>query len=390
MTRRTHRPRPGLLLAVASLLALASCDEDGAPVFALDAAVQAPPFNPITEEKAALGRLLFFDPILSTDGEVACATCHVPALAYADGLALTIGVGGVGLGPDRVPGAEFPNAGRNSQTLLNVAFNGLGGPLTSFDPTRSPMFWDHRTRGLEAQVLEPIASDAEMRGSSILEEEAVPQAVERLRAIEEYVLLFEEAFGPGEIDATRLSYALATFLRTLVARNSPFDRYMRGDHNALTGLQRQGFSAFHEAECSECHNGPMFSDWSLRVLGVPPHPDQLELDDGAGGFRFRATGLRNVELTAPYMHNGSIATLEEVVDFYSDGDSLHPNVQSNEIERRDLSDGDRLAIVAFLESLTDPDFDRSVPDSVPSGLPVPGASSNPGAGPSVAAASGVR
>ncbi|MEM9378815.1 MAG: cytochrome c peroxidase [Planctomycetota bacterium] len=386
MIRRIRRRRPGLLAGIAALLLLPACDDDGAPVFALDAAVVAPPGNPITEEKVALGRLLFFDPILSVEGDVACATCHVPELAYADGLALTIGVGGVGVGPDRVPGAEFPNAGRNSQGLVNVAFNGLGGPLSIFDPTRSPMFWDHRTRGLEAQVLEPIASAAEMRGSSVLEEEAVPLALERLRAIDEYVQLFEGAFGPGAIDETRLSHALATFLRTLVARDSPFDRYMRGDHGALTAQQLDGFNAFHEFECSECHNGPMFSDWSLRVLGVAPHPERLGLDDGAGGFRFRATSLRNVELTAPYMHNGTMATLEEVLEFYSNGDSLHPNVFGNEIERQDMSEADQLAIIAFLESLTDPNFDRTVPATVPSGLPVPGASTAPPPGDDVASA----
>ncbi|MEM9803099.1 MAG: cytochrome c peroxidase [Planctomycetota bacterium] len=377
MTRRTDRRRNGARIGIVSLLALASCDDDGEPIFALDAPVPAPASNPITEEKAALGRLLFFDPILSATGDVACATCHLPTFAFADGIDLTIGVGGTGVGPDRVPGTEFPHAGRNSQSLLNVAFNGLRSNDSGIDPSTAPMFWDNRTFGLEAQVLEPIASDAEMRGSTLLEEEAVPEALERLRGITEYVDLFEDVFGPGGIDDERLSFALATYVRTLVVRNSPFDRFQRGDENALTPEERRGMNIFHDAECSECHSGPMLSDYSLMTIGVAPHPDRATIDGGGGTFNFRTPSLRNVALTAPYMHNGTLATLEEVVEFYSDGFSLHPNVSGTDIEPADLGFADRQALVAFMEALTDTNFDHSVPDSVPSGLPVPGAAQSP-------------
>ncbi|MEM8710787.1 MAG: cytochrome c peroxidase [Planctomycetota bacterium] len=360
---------------------VASCDDDGdggyggETLSALNAAVQAPADNPVTDEKAALGRLLFFDPILSAASDVACGTCHIPAFAYADGLALAIGTGGSGVGPDRVPGLEFPNAGRNAPSLLNVAFNGLGVTSEGFWPSRSPMFWDHRIRGLEAQVLEPIRAAAEMRGSSVLEEDAVPEALQRLAAIPEYVDLFDDAFGSPGIDETRLSYALATYIRTLVVRNSPFDRFMRGDEGAMTPQQQRGMEVFDEAECAGCHNGQMFSDWSLKSLGVGPNPDRPGNDEGAGNFRFRSASLRNVELTAPYMHNGTLATLEEVIDFYAAGVSVHPSVSSNDLEPQSISSSDKLALISFLEALTDTGFDHDVPDSVPSGLQVPGSSS---------------
>lgn len=364
-------------LAVPTLIALASCggDEGGygdTSLAALDAAVVAPATNPISPEKASLGRLLFFDPVLSATGDVACGTCHIPELAYTDGLPLAIGVGGTGLGPDRVAGVEFPHAGRNAPSLLNVAFNGLVGTGEGFDPNASPMFWDHRTSGLEAQVLQPIASAAEMRGSAAPEHEALPQAIARLTAIEEYVELFEQAFGPGGIDEQRLAHALATYVRSLVVRDSPFDRFLRGDESALSAQQQLGFEFFQSASCNNCHSGPMLSDWSLRTLGVGPHPDLLEHDEGAGGFRFRSVSLRNVELTAPYMHNGTLQTLEEVVDYYLLAESAHPSVPHIEIAPVQATQAERLALVAFLEALTDTNFPQGVPASVPSGLPVQG------------------
>lgn len=377
-----HTPTVGLNRALALLIVLptfAACDGDGdggygdMSLMALDSEVQAPADNPMSEAKAELGRLLFFDPILSANGDVACGTCHIPEFAYADGLALSIGVGGTGLGPDRVPGLEFPNAGRNAPSLLNVAYNGLVGTGANFDPTESPMFWDNRILSLEAQVLEPIASAAEMLGGDVLPEDALPQAIARLSGIAEYVTLFEGAFGPGGIDETRLSHALATYLRTLVTPNSPFDLFMRGDETAMTEQQQEGMDLFDAADCTNCHNGQMFSDWSLKTLGVGPHPDQLETDFGAGSFDFRSVSLRNVELTAPYMHNGTLATLEEVIDFYVAGESIHPGVVSNDLEPQPATEEQKLALLAFLEALTDTDFTQDVPDTVPSGLPVSGA-----------------
>lgn len=378
MNRNERIRGPKLILAVMCLSTLSACDDDdggygGEPLFPLDAAVLTPPDNPITDAKADLGELLFFDPVLSTDGDVACATCHLPAFAYADGRALAVGVGGTGEGPARIPGAEFPNAGRNAPTLLNVAFNGLTEPGSSYDPANAPMFWDHRIRGLEAQVLDPIRTPSEMLGSAVQPENAVQAAVDRINAISEYVDRFDDVFGPGGADETRLSHALATYVRTLVVRDSPFDRFMRGDTAALTAQQQRGMDVFEDADCAGCHNGPMLSDWSLKRLGVGPHPDGPMSDTGAGDFRFRSASLRNVELTGPYMHDGSIGTLEEVIAYYATAESVHPGVSSIDIESQSMSASDRLALLSFLEALTDTGFDTTNPPSVPSGLPVPGA-----------------
>ena len=349
-----------------------------------------------------LGRLLFWDPILSGNKDVACATCHHPDFAYADGRQLSLGPGSVGLGPSRtdLTGGAIPVVKRNSPTVLNTVFNGTGrrrrnrgsnavprpdGTSSSVDQSRAPMFWDSRMRSLESQALEPIKAFEEMRGSAYAEEVAVDSVVARLRAIPEYVSLFQEAFGSGtSISADGLAEAIASFQRSLVAMNSPFDRFRAGDRTALTAQQQRGRRAFDEAGCDRCHRGLMFSNYSLHAEGVGENPLLSEPDEGAGRFRFRTPTLRNVALTAPYMHNGMLATLPDVLRFYDDGRSENPNVVNRRRgggdERRaqlsrsfrrvdDMSDQEMHDIVAFLEALTDEDFDRAIPPRVPSGLP---------------------
>lgn len=361
--------------------------------------LDAPPID-----RVELGRLLFWDPILSGEKDVACVTCHHPDFAYADGRALSLGAGSVGLGPDRVDvsAGEVPVVRRNSPTLLNTAFNGLdrrrrrrGGPRepATVDPTRAPMFWDSRVRSLEAQALEPLRTLEEMRGRAYPADVALDSVVARLDAIPEYRALFEDAFGAGASPtANRIAEALAAFQRTLVAMDSPVDRFLGGDSTALTSAQRRGMEAFERAECDDCHEGRMFSDFDLRAEGVPEHPLLAQPDTGGGRFRFRTPSLRNVALTAPYMHNGTLATLQDVLRFYDEGRSRNPNVADRGGRgRRDRDDGDgRPAvdrrfrgvddmtedemrdIVAFLGALTDERFDRAVPARVPSGLPVGG------------------
>src|SRR5262245_2509145 len=176
------------------------------PFAPLPLQVESPADNPSTPEKVALGKLLFFDPILSGGQDVACATCHHPDFGYTDGRALPIGVGGTGIGPKRAPGATSRLVKRNSPTILNVAFNGLvdaGGP---FDPAQAPMFWDSRVRGLEAQVLAPIESLEEMRGDHVADAGGVAAAVARIAAIPQYQQLFQRAFGgPDAVTAVNLS-----------------------------------------------------------------------------------------------------------------------------------------------------------------------------------------
>ncbi|MDX1396178.1 MAG: cytochrome c peroxidase [Gemmatimonadota bacterium] len=353
----------------------------------------APPSISIEE----LGRLLFWDPILSGERDVACATCHHPDFAYADGRELSLGPGAVGLGPARVDrsGGLIPPVRRNAQTVLNTTFNGLdrrrgrrGGDDVDRTPdsARAPMFWDSRVRSLEAQALEPIKVFEEMRGSAYDEEVAVDSVVARLRSIPEYVEHFATAFGePSSVDAEHLAAALAAFQRSLVAMDSPFDRFRAGDRTAMTAEQIRGMEVFDNVGCDRCHDGPMFSDFDHHAEGVAEHPMVSEPDEGRGRFQFRTPSLRNVGLTAPYMHNGTLATLEDVLSFYDAGRSENPNVAdrgrrrggdrggvslSGDFRRVDDMTGEEMRqIVAFLHALTDEGFDRHIPDRVPSGLP---------------------
>ncbi|MEX1256566.1 MAG: cytochrome c peroxidase [Gemmatimonadota bacterium] len=378
---------------------------DAAPAGSLAASVGDA--QAITPEE--LGRLLFWDPILSGPMDVACATCHHPDFAYADGRALSLGIGAVGLGPDRrfVAGGDESLAARNSQTVLNTAFNGVSGTrgasvvnagvlqdaARDYEVVRAPMFWDNRTSGLELQALEPLKVREEMRGDAFPEEVAVDSIVARLRAIPEYVELFAGAFGgDADITAERLAEAMAAFQRSLVAVNSPFDRYQAGERDAMTPEQVRGMWAFDAASCNFCHNGPLLSDFRLHAEGVPEHPLVPTPDEGAGYFRFRTPSLRNVALTSPYMHNGTIETLEDVLRFYDRRSSENPHVSDQPRRPTDIVSGapsasldwdlrflndfteaDIRDMLAFFDALTDTEFDRTVPDRVPSGLP-PGGS----------------
>ena len=380
-----------------------------AAAFALSAAASAQRIEttiaPRTDTAAVhLGRLLFWDPVLSGSRDTACATCHHPDFAYADARDLSRGTGSVGLGPKRVDisKGQVPVVRRNSPTILNVAFNGVdddddddrrGGRRfddtpQSVNPARAPMFWDSRVRSLETQALEPIKALEEMRGHAYAEAEAVDTVVARIRSIPEYVSLFQEAFGPGTtVDGPRIGDAIAAFERSLVAMNSPFDRFRAGDAGALTAQQQRGLETFDDVGCDRCHDGPMFSDFDHHAEGIPEHPLLAQPDAGAGRFRFRTPSLRNVALTAPYMHNGMLATLQDVLRYYDNGRSENPNV-SNEQDRDrrrngdavarvsgqfrrvdDMSEGQMADIIAFMNTLTDPNFDRTIPARVPSGLP---------------------
>jgi len=346
-------------------------------VSALPTNVKFPDDNTYSVDKEDLGRFLFWDPIMSGNKDVSCATCHHPDLAYADGIELSLGVGGTGLGTDRRRGTLVP---RNSPTILNAAFNGIdnNGNYTVED---APMFWDSRTESLENQALQPFLSAEEMRGEDIAEDDIIDTIIQRLSNISEYQELFSKAFGSTEITEERILQAIATFERGIVANNSPFDRYMRGDNSAMTDEQIEGLETFIDVGCADCHGGAMLSDFELHTLGVPDH-NLVDEDMGAtDNFDFRTPTLRNVALTAPYMHNGVIETLEDVVEFYDDASQGRENEINDNLnfadldpEIRDLSvrRGDIEEIVAFLEALTDEGFDDTVPESVPSGLNVGG------------------
>jgi len=342
-----------------------------------------PADNPSTPEKAALGRLLFFDPVLSGNKDVACATCHQPEFNYAEFLETSIGVNGVGRGQSRrfVDPNDIPFVKRNSQSVLNTAFNGLRNNET-YDPASAPMFWDMRAKGLEQQALEPIKTLEEMRGNGFHESGILDEVITRLSRIPEYRRLFAVAFPREQspVSKQNLARALAAYERTLIATNTRFDQYMRGDSNALSTGEKEGMNAFLVTGCAKCHSGPMFSDFKLHTLGVPDTENRKDSDSGADKkYAFRTPSLRNLRFTAPYMHSGKFATLDQVLMFYEDiagGKLLNPNVEESRMDplatHMDVNFKDISRIVEFLNTLNDDAFDKSVPESVPSGLPVMG------------------
>lgn len=323
--------------------------------------------NPDTPEKAELGRLLFFDPILSQENDIACATCHHPDFGFTDGRPQASGAGGVGVGPERSGGVQLS---RNAPTIWNAGY-------------AESLFWDGRVNNLESQALGPLTHIDEMGVTDIdsLEQE--------LQIIPEYLKLFNAAYGDNKDSVTidNITNALAAFERTLISSNSPFDNYAAGDLNALSPSQRRGLNIFRSAatRCFECHTVPNFSTNTFRVTGVPDS-EGLPHDEGRGAVvadgedgAFRVPTLRNIALTAPYMHNGAFATLEQVIDFYTEGGGRSKDLDNIDIFVRgfELSSQQKADLIAFLFSLTDESNLPSIPDRVPSGLAVVPTLENP-------------
>jgi cytochrome c peroxidase len=329
----------------------------------LPSSVPAPADNPTRPETVELGRLLFWDPILSGGRDVACATCHHPDFAYSDGLVVSIGVGGRGVGPTRAASPSASRAPRNAPTVLATGWNGLTTE-GAVPPELAPMFWDHRVSSLEAQSLEPIKSQIEMRGMSYREDEILDEVVARLADIPEYATRFQAAFGDEGVSVTTLGRAIAAFERTLVPTDTSFDRYLAGDDAAMTPPQVRGLRGFIDQGCSRCHSGPLLSDFKLHHLPVPTRPG-APMDLGNGSSQFRTPSLRMVSATGPYMHNGVFATLDAVFDFYHNIPVTDPLLEGD--VEPPLGGADDLLL--FFEALSDGTFDRTIPERVPSGLP---------------------
>jgi parallel beta-helix repeat protein len=311
-----------------------------------------PADNATTPERAELGRLLFFDPVLSENDDIACATCHHPDLGFGDGLATSV-----------APGGQTP--ARNAPTLWNAAFV-------------QSLFWDGRVSSLEEQALVPLTHADEM---AVADPETMAAQV---RAIPEYAALFESAYGIGadEITPEAITRALAAFQRTLISDDSPFDRYAAGDFDALTPQQRRGLAIFRSGatRCFECHSAPTFASDTFRVVGVPSDdPGRAGVvDDGLFGA-FKVPTLRNIALSAPYMHDGSMATLEEVIDFYANGGGRAHGFEKVDVfvNPFELNEQERADLLAFLYALTDESGLPEIPAAVPSGLPVVAPLDNP-------------
>lgn len=390
-----------ILLIVSILFFISSCRQDddfdnSFEVPNIEEPDTNPPGNGTEITEIELGRLLFWDPVLSGEMDVACATCHHPDFGYADGRALGIGVGGEGLGPDRFDAVndDIGLVPRNAPTIINTVFNGMDDD-GDYNTDLAPMFWDNRTQSLEAQALGPLESFVEMRGHAYSEDLALDSVVARLENIALYRQYFSEVYGNNNsISAEQIGTAIAAFERTITAINSPFDRFNAGDQNAMTQAQIRGMNRFDQIGCDDCHSGPMFSDFELHTVGVPDHNQLSFSDEGANGtYAFRTPTLRNLDETGPYFHNGVGEDLEETIRFYitarnfarnnngggpggpggPNGLNVNPNVNRNDIaeEVEDLRnfDGDDIQdIIAFIQALNDPDFDRTIPSEVPSGL----------------------
>lgn len=271
-----------------------------------------PANNTQTPEKVELGKMLFFDARLSAAGTIACATCHNPALGFTDRIPRAIGHGA-----QRGP--------RNSPTVLNAAF------LTS-------QFWDGRAPDLEAQALGPIQAGIE-HGTTL------DKAVATLKSFPEYQKRFADVFGGKDpVNPENLAKAIAAFERTIITPNSPFDRYLAGDEQAVTTQQKRGMKAFVEKGCVACHSGPNLTNGGFYKIKVPGSTDEgrytvtkKEEDKHA----FRVQTLRNVALTYPYFNNGSVANLDEAVKI------MGKEMLKTELTKQEVAD-----LVAFLHSLT--------------------------------------
>jgi len=298
-----------------------------------------------------LGRLLFFDPVLSGNKDLSCANCHNPAKGFSDGMARSVGASGQ-LHP------------RSAPTLWNSAF------LKS-------LLWDARADSLEQQALGPLFSELEMANTP-------EQLMANLNQVDAYPELFTQAF-PNSEDAmviANITTALTAFQSSLISLNSPYDRYAHGDSKALNPEQLEGLNVFRSfvARCSQCHTPPLFTNQQVAVIGTP-EPEGMPRDIGAqatfgaerlrGGFKVPT--LRNIALTAPYMHSGRFATLREATEFYTKGRGhavpedeellLHwhisePNLTPSELDR----------LVDFMGALSDESFMPEIPQQVPSGL----------------------
>jgi cytochrome c peroxidase len=327
-------------------------------------AYYVPKDNPMIAAKVELGRKLFFDKRLSSDGTISCATCHDPDLAFADGKKVAEGVGG-------------KRGVRNSPSLLNAMFN-------------SGQFWDGRVESLEGQAVMPLVNPDEM-GSQTHD-----QVVTRLKNIPEYASQFQEVFAsPVTIDA--IAKAIAAFERTLVSGNSPFDRFVSGERHALTEAAQRGLTIFRtKARCTVCHSlnqsFPFLTDNNYRNTGVASNYsgfpalmreavklaragarqmiDALSRAEGGqelGRFivtgntldvgAFRTPSLRNIELTAPYFHDGSAATLADVIRFYARGGNDNPG-RDWELQQINIDENEINDLIEFLKSLTSEDLRR--------------------------------
>jgi cytochrome c peroxidase len=284
-----------------------------------------PKDNPYSAAKAELGRYLYFDRRLSADETLSCASCHAPQLAFTDGKAVSFGI-------------KAQRGGRSAPTVINRVYS-------------MAQFWDGRAASLEEQAKGPIANPIEMG----MTHEGV---VERIRGVAGYRPLFAKAFGCEAIDMDRMAKAIACFERTVLSGNAPYDRYRAGNKKAMSPAQVRGMNVFvNKAKCDQCHEGANFTLNSYHNLGVgadKPEPDTGRYEvtkDSRDWGAFKTPTLREIEHTAPYMHDGSLKTLEDVVEYYNRGGTPNRNLDPA-IKPLHLTEQDKRDLVAFMKALS--------------------------------------
>lgn len=288
-----------------------------------------PQDNAYTKQKAELGRLLFFDKRLSSDNTVSCASCHSLDAGFADNRKVSRGIHG--------------NSGsRNAPTVINTAY-------------QTHYFWDGRALSLEEQAKGPIGNPLEM-SSFDDPHQAYQLCHKQIKAIPGYCELFRQVFGSDECTIDQIAQAIATFERTLLSGNSPYDRYVAGERTAMSAEAIRGEQVFRGVGCDNCHGGFNFTDGGFSNIGVGMDAENPDLgrylvtknpqDRGA----FKVPTLREVALTSPYMHDGSLSTLEEVIDYYDKGGIPNDNLSSL-MKPLNLSSEDKKALKCFLEAL---------------------------------------
>jgi cytochrome c peroxidase len=293
-----------------------------------------PDSDPYSEAKSVLGRRLFFDPVFSNSRTISCATCHNPALSWGDGHA-------------RAHGEGADDLAFRSPTLLDVAWMPRLG-------------WDGKFRDLESVAFAPITASGNMN----LKEETL---IARLTAEPSFVAAFADAFSDGAISRRNIEQALATYERGIVSPEAPFDRWARGDENAIHEAAKRGFDLFNaKAHCSGCHGGWTFSDGSFHDIGTAEGKDigrgRLFATSIKLQYAFKTPTLRDAARRAPYMHDGSVPTLEAVIDLYNRGGIARPS-RSELIRPLGLTNSEKSDLIAFLQTLTS--------DRPPSGQPAP-------------------
>ncbi len=287
---------------------------------------QVPKDNPLTKDKIELGRLLFFDKRMSDDNSISCSTCHIPALAFTDGQPVSAGI-------------RHQQGGRSAPTAINRGFSKV-------------QFWDGRAPTLEAQSVGPLTNPIE---HGFPDNDAV---VARINKIEGYKKLFKNAFGTGAITISHVGKAIASFQRTLISGNSPFDRFdYDGDEKAISEAAKRGKKLFFDkARCNLCHFGTNFSDEKFHNIGIGWGGENLDVGrfnvtkDKKDLGAFKTPTLREISMTAPYMHDGRFATLEEVVEHYNGGGVKNPFLD-NQIIPLKLTESEKQDLVEMLRTL---------------------------------------